>query len=142
MALSGFPPTSTIARPGLIPISKSRFARSATSARIFFAIARPSIRSAGKVHCSRLPDQHDLDLSRVLKLRLDATRDFFGQRRHARVIDLLWRHDDADLAARLNGKDFFDSTIAGRDLLQPFESIHIRLDRLAPRPSTGSGNGI
>ena len=78
-ALAGSSPTITTASPGLRPSRASFFARSATSARILFAIPRPSISSAGKVHCSRLPDQHHFDLARILKLRLDAAGDLFRE---------------------------------------------------------------
>src|SRR4051812_28854378 len=77
--LAGSSPTSTTANPGLTPFVDSFFARAAASSRSFFAMARPSISSAGKVHGSRLPDQHGFDLSRILELGLDATRDLLGE---------------------------------------------------------------
>src|SRR5258705_13759433 len=99
MALAGSSPTRTTARPGFMPSCASFFARSATSARTFFAIPRPSINSAGKVHCSRLPDQHDFDLSWILQLGLDATGDLLGERGHAQIVHLFGRDDDANLPA-------------------------------------------
>src|ERR1700693_2551512 len=105
------------ASPGFTPRAASFFTRSATSARIFLAIARPSISSAGKVHCSRLPDQHHLDLPRILELRLDAPRNFLRESGHPRVVDFFGCHDHAHLTTRLNCKDFLDAAIARRDFL-------------------------
>src|ERR1700737_5126536 len=110
------------ANPGLRPCCASFFARSATSARIFLAIARPSISSAGKVHCSRLPDQHDFDLSRILKLCLDAPSDLLGESCHARIVDFFGRDYHAHFAPRLNREHLLDAAIARCDLLQPLEA--------------------
>src|SRR6476661_10301924 len=113
----------------------------ATPARIFFASAVPSIRlapplgdasplaeapsgarvdrSAGKVHRPRLADQHDLDLSRILELGLDATRDLLGERRHAAVVHVVRDDHHADLSARLDGEHALHALVARRDALEP-----------------------
>src|ERR1700686_3811295 len=100
------------ASPGVTSRATSFFTRSAASSRIFLAIARPSISSAGKVHRSRLPDQHHLDLPRILKLRLDTSSDLFGESCHPRVVDFFRRDDHAPFASRLNREDFLDAAIA------------------------------
>src|SRR6476620_5825827 len=94
-ALAGSSPTRTTARPGRTPRSASKAASRAASSRIERAIATPSMSSAGKVHRACLADQHDLDLSRILKLRLDAASDFFTESRHACIVDVIRRHDYA-----------------------------------------------
>src|SRR5436190_9930026 len=121
MALAGSSPTRTTASPGFTPRATSLVARSTTFARTFFAIARPSMRSAGKVHCSRLPDQNDFDLPRILELGLDTPGDFFCERSHPRIVDLLGRNDDSNFAPRLDRKHLFDPAIARGDLLQTLE---------------------
>src|SRR5215210_8410928 len=106
-----------------MPRSESLIERCAVSARTLLAIARPSMISAGKVHCSRLPDQHDLDLSRILELGLDAARDLFAERRHSRIVDLFRCDDDADFSACLDRKNLLDAAIARRNLLESLEPL-------------------
>src|SRR3954471_3487681 len=129
--LAGSSPTSTTASPGLTPFVDSFLARAAASSRTVFAMARPSISSAGKVHCSRLPDQHDLDLARILELGLDAARNLFGERRHSRVVHFFGSDDDAHFTAGLDGEDLLDAAIARRDLLETLETLHVRFKRFA-----------
>src|SRR5688572_14191840 len=110
-ALAGSSPTSTTERPGTTPLAPRAFTCSAIRARTLAATAFPSIsvpRSdmetvelAGIVHRARLPDCHDLDLSGILQLGLDATSDLLGQRAHANIVDVVRRDDDAHLATRL-----------------------------------------
>src|SRR5689334_3003334 len=94
--------------------------------------------SPRKVDRPRLANQDDLDLARVLKLRLDAPRDLLGHRRHANVIDVVWHDDDAHFATGLDGVDLIHTLVAGRDPLEALQPLHIRLERFAacagPRP--------
>src|SRR5207302_9329066 len=75
---------------------------------------------ASKFHRPCFADENDLDLSRILQLRLDSTRDLLGQGGHAHIIDLFRGHDNANLPPRLDRKHFLDTLIARLDLLQSF----------------------
>src|SRR5436190_2774602 len=145
-ALAGSSPTSTTVSPGVTPRAFSTFTSSATRSRTRRAISRPSITtavvSARKIHRPRLADRHDLDLAGVLQLGLDAPRDLFGERAHAHVVDVVRRDDDAHLAACLDGKDLLHALIAGRDLLQPLETFHVRLECFAPRARPRAADGV
>src|SRR5688572_18065696 len=132
-ALAGSSPTSTTASPGRTPAALSCAACRATSSRMPRAIDVPSMSSAGKVDRPRLANDDDLDLPRILQLALDAPRDLLGERGRAAIVHVLGRHDDADLAARLDGEDLVDATIARRDPLESLETLHVRLERLAAR---------
>src|SRR5215203_4902225 len=149
-ALAGSSPTSTTVSPGVTPFRFSSATSAATSARTFCASATPSIRRAppsvtpdatgapatalsSKIHRPCLSNQHDLDLPWVLELGFDASRDLFGERRHADVVHVVGHDHDPDLATGLNGEDALHSLIARRDALEPLESLHVRLERLAPR---------
>src|SRR5688572_20778635 len=111
VALAGSSPTRMTASPGVVPRDFSAAASRATRSRTLRAIATPSISSAGKVHRARLANQHDLYLPRVLKLGLDAPGDLIAERRHAVLLDVVGRDDDAHLAARLDREDFLDAAI-------------------------------
>src|SRR5688500_17012453 len=124
------------ARPGFTPFAASFETRTATASRTRFAIARPSISSAGKIHGSGFSDQHDLDLPRILELGLDAARDLFGESSHARIIHFFRCHDHANFAARLNREHFLDALVARSDLLQSLESLDIGLERFSSRSRT------
>src|SRR6478609_6737847 len=87
-----------------------RVAASATSASwgaAFAASAGPAptcaalARSLGVVDGARLPDDGDLDLTRVLELVLDAARDVLREPDRLFVRDLLALHHDANFAAGL-----------------------------------------
>src|SRR5688572_26403875 len=98
----------TTVRPGVIPRALSSAVSRATSARTALATATPSITvaplsatpslracglvSACKVDSPRFTNYDHLDLSRILKLCLDAPSDFVRQGRHARVVHILRRH--------------------------------------------------
>src|ERR1700735_5325973 len=141
-ALAGSSPTRTTANPGRTPRAMRAAAVSATPARTARAIVAPSIRSAGKIHRPRLPDQHDLDLTRVLQLGFDTARNLVRQRRHAGVVDGVRRHHAPDLAPRLNGEHLLHATVARRDPLQALEPLHIGLERLAARSGARPGDRI
>src|SRR5688500_5937399 len=141
-ALAGSSPTRMTARPGFTPFAASFETRTATAARTRFAIARPSISSAGKVHGSGFPDQHDLDLPRILELRLDPARDLFGERRHPRIVHFLGRHDYTHFAPSLNSEDFFDTLVARGDLLESLESFDVGLECFASRAGTGARDRV
>src|SRR5687768_6185004 len=130
------------ARPGFTPFVASFETRTATASRTRFAIARPSISSAGKVHGSGFPDQHDLDLPRILQLRLDPARDLFGECRHPRIVYFLGCHDYTHFAPSLNSEDFFDTLVARGDLLQSFESFDVGLECFASRAGTGARDRV
>src|SRR5688500_4530020 len=141
-ALAGSSPTSTTARPGRTPSETSFAVPTATSSRSSRAIAFPSSSSAGKVHRSRLAYQHDLDLPRVLQLRLDPPRDLLRHRPHAHVVPVVGGYDHANLAAGLDGEHLLHSLVARRDLLQPLEPLHISLERFAPRAGARAGDRV
>src|SRR5947208_2144567 len=81
--------------------------------------------SSGKVHRPRLANEHDLDLARVLQLGLDAARDLLRERRHATVVHVVGNHHDTDLATGLDGEDALHTLVAGRDTLEPFETLDV-----------------
>src|SRR5690242_5655813 len=153
-ALAGSSPTSTTLKPGVIPCALRRSTSARTSLCTRSAIAVPSMMfprtgdsvfsatSSRKVDCPRLANEHHLDLSRVLKLRLDSARDLFGHGRHADVVHVIGHDDDAHFASRLNRVDLFDSLVAGRDALEPFESLHICLECFASRAWTRSRDRV
>src|SRR5215217_1031087 len=122
-ALAGSSPTSTTAKPGRMPRSVSNAVSRAASSLIERAIATPSMSSAGKVHRACLADEHDLDLSGILKLGLDTACDLFAQCRHARIIDVIRRYYDANFAARLDCENFFDAAVARCNSLEAFKPL-------------------
>src|SRR5688500_7546593 len=111
VALAGSSPTRMTASPGVTPRDFSAAVSRATRSRTLRAIATPSISSAGKVHRACLANQHDLYLPRILQLRLDAPGDLIAERRHAVLLDVVGRDDDAHLAPRLDCKDFLDTAV-------------------------------
>src|SRR5687767_6204124 len=106
-----------------MPRARSATTSRATSPRTLRAIAAPSISSAGKVHRPRFADDDDLDLAGILELGLDPPRNLLGERRTARVVDVVGHHDDADLPARLDGEYLVDAAIARCDALEPLEAL-------------------
>src|SRR5260221_424739 len=155
-ALAGALPTSTTLSPGVTPRAPSACTSAATSARMSAASAVPSIRrarvgasrslagaaSTRKVHRPRFADEHDLDLSGILKLRLDTPSDLLGQRRHAAIVDVVRDDDDTNLAAGLNGKHALDTAVARRNTLESLEALHVGLEGFAPRAGPRSRDGV
>src|SRR5512143_18172 len=149
-ALAGSSPTSTTESPGVTPRALSASTRAATSDLIRPASAAPSINvpaaasveSARKVHRPCLANEHDFDLHPVLQLRFDASRDFFRHRRHPHVVHVVRQYDHAHLSACLDGEHLFHSLVARRDLLEAFQPLDVRLERLAARAGTRAGHGV
>src|SRR5438105_4967520 len=138
-----------------MPRSRNFAVRSATSAWMTRANAAPSIRvapssvvtvplarSARKIHRPRLTDHDHLDLPRVLQLRFDAPRDLLRQRRHATVVHIVGRHENAHLTACLNCVDLLDAAIARGDPLQPLEALDVRLERFPPCTGSRTRDGV
>src|SRR5688500_13106001 len=130
-ALAGSVPTRITVSPGLTPRADSAAASRATCSRRRRAIATPSTISAGKVHRPRLADDDDLDLPRVLELRLDAARDLLGERCHADIVDIVRCHDYPDLTAGLDRVHLLDPAVAGRNPLETLQPLDVRLEGLA-----------
>src|ERR671918_1143026 len=84
---------------------------------------------------ARLPDHRDLDLPGVLELLLDLLRDVTRDRLRLEVVDVLRRHQHADLAAGLHREDLLDALVRRADLLQPLQALDVGLERL----TTGAG---
>jgi hypothetical protein len=103
---------------------------SATPSRIFALIVFPLI-----VQCPRLglPDDNDLDLSRILQLVLDPPGDRLAELGRGPVVDPLRHHHHPDLPARLDHVALLHAGIPVGDLLQPGEPLHVGLEGLAPR---------
>src|SRR5438552_17533098 len=89
----------------------------------------------GVVHGARLADHGDANLTGVFQLLLDAPGDLACQVLRARVVHSRVLHQDADLAARLDGVRLLDAWKRVRDSLQRLETLDVDLDALAP----GSG---
>src|SRR5687767_10312577 len=140
--LAGSSPTRTTARPGRTPRSTSSAVLSAASRRIERAIATPSMSSAGKIHRACLADQDHLDLSGILKLRLDAARNFFAQRGHPRIVDVVRSDYHAHLPSRLNREHLLDTAVARCNPLESLEPLHVRLERLTPCARTRARDRI
>src|SRR5688500_6167349 len=155
-ALAGSSSTRTTDKPGTTPFSFSRATSSATSSRTRRPIATPSMSvadrsvvtapaisvSACKVHRPRFSDHYDLDLTGVLQLRLDATRNFLGKRRHADVVHVVGRHEHPDLSACLNREHLLHPAVARRDPLEPLETLHVGLEGLAPGTGPRARDGV
>ncbi len=97
--------------------------------------------SSCEVHRSRLPDHDHLDLPRILELVLDLARDRLGERRHARVVDSVRRHDDPDLAPAWITLLFRRQ---GRLERSPpaAEPLHVGLERFAPGPRSRAADRV
>src|SRR5688572_10076793 len=130
------------ASPGRTPRARRTATLRATSARMEAEIAEPSMTSAGKVHRPRLADDYHLDLSGILELRLDAPGDFLRQRRHADVVHLIGTHHHAHFTSGLDGEDLFHAAVASRNLLDPLETFHVGLERLATGTRPRARDGI
>src|SRR4051812_47830581 len=78
--------------------------------------------SASKVDRPRFPNEHNLDLPRVLELGFDATSDLLGERGHADVVHVIRNDDDTNLTPGLDGEHLLHSLVAGGDALQPLEA--------------------
>src|SRR5687768_5205947 len=98
--------------------------------------------SACKIHRPRFSDDNYLDLPRILKLGFDSPGDFFRQRRHPHVVDVVRLHEDANLAPCLNREDLLHAAIARRDTFETLEPLHVRFERLAARSRARSGNRV
>src|SRR5688572_3709112 len=133
VALAGSSPTRMTASPGVMPRDLSAAVSRATRSRTPRAIPTPSISSAGKVHRASLTNQHDLYLTGILQLGLDATGDLVAQRRHTVLLDVVGRDDDAHLAPRLDREDFLDTAVARGDSLETLEALHVGLEGFAAR---------
>src|ERR1700733_9207755 len=103
-ALARSSPTSTTASPGVTPRAPRPAAARATSARTAWAMATPSINSAGKIHRPRLANHDHLNLARILEFGLNTTGDLLGQRRHPGIVDVLGRDHHSHLTSRLDGE--------------------------------------
>src|SRR5262249_7235926 len=98
--------------------------------------------SARKIHRPGLANQHDLDLTGVLQLGLDAARDLLRHRRHTKVIDIVRHHDHAHLTPGLDRVDLVDALVTRCDALESLESLHVRLEGFASRTRPRSGNRV
>src|SRR5512147_1889296 len=85
--------------------------------------------SARKIHRPRLSDDHYFDLSRILELGFDASRDLLRERGHPNVVNVVRRHQHTNLTTGLDREHLVHTTIARRDPLEPFQALHIRLER-------------
>src|SRR5438876_571439 len=113
-----------------------------SSARIAPPTAVPSISLAGKVHRTRLADDHDFDLPRVLELALDLARDQLGELARLAVVDRVGRHDHAHLPTGLDREHLLDPRELRRNLFELREPLDVRLERLSSRAGTGPGDGV
>src|SRR5687767_9522438 len=127
-------PTSTTASPGVTPPLLRVAISRASSRRMAFPIAVPSISSAGNIHRPRLPDDHHLDLPRILQLMLDLPGDVRAQLARVRVVHTVGRDDDAYLPACLDRENLFHPGELRRELLQLGETLDVGLECLAPSP--------
>src|SRR6476646_1607160 len=165
-ALAGSSPTRTTDRPGVTPSALSLATSFATSCLTRRPIAVPSMSvapdvgscaavaaapspcvefvcvSARKVHRPRFANDHDLDLSGILQLRLDSASDLLGQRRHSNVVDIIRRDEDANLSARLNREHLLDAAVARRDPLETLEPLHVRLEGFTTRTGSRARDGV
>ena len=59
----------------------------------------------------------------------------------ADVVDVVRPHHDPDLAAGLHREDLLHAGLAGGDLLDPLQPLHVRLEALpaGTRPAAGAG---
>src|SRR5512135_1597210 len=96
----------------------------------------------GKINSPRLADDRDLDLSRVLKLRLDALGDVLRHPEALVVRDLLRVHDDAQLAAGLDRERALDALHAVRHLLELLEALDVGLEDLAAGARSRGRDGV
>src|SRR5687767_13756828 len=117
-------------RPGLPTMSPTK--RSFTPAR----------RSLRVLDRTGLADDGDLDLPRVGEVLLDLLGDVAREPDRLLVGDLLAVHDDADLAARLDGEALLHALEARRDLLELLEPLHVSLEDLAARAGAGGGEAV
>src|SRR5689334_21394176 len=151
-ALAASSPTRATVSPGVMPRALSAETRDATSTFTLSASAVPSmmllfsadaaVPLPSKVYRPRFANEYHFDLPRILQFRFDAPCNFFGHRGHAHVIDVVGKNDDAHLASGLDREDLFHALVARRDLLEAFESLHVRLERLAPRTGSRSGDRV
>src|ERR1700750_3265682 len=95
------------------------------------ATSRASATSAGKVHRPRLANENDLDLARILELGFDTAGDLLRHRRHAHVVHNIRNDDHAHFATGLDREHLLHTLVARRDLLETFEPLDVRLERLA-----------
>src|SRR5262245_3851376 len=99
--------------------------------------ARGCVASFGDFDGARLPDDHDLDVTGVLHLVLDALADVLGQLMGVEVGDDLGARHHAQLAASLDRVAHLDALVGQRDLLELRQPLDVRLEDVPP----GSGPG-
>src|SRR5262245_3261153 len=91
---------------------------------------------------SRLPDDGDLDLSRILELVLDAACDVLRQPDGFLVRDLLALDHDADLAPGLQRERLGNALERVGDALELLEALDVRLEDVATCTWTRGGNRV
>src|SRR5690242_5637016 len=96
----------------------------------------------GDVNGPALPDYSHLDLPGVLELVFDLARDLVRQQYRLVVVDLLRRHDHADLTPGLQGVDLLDADVVAGQLLEGLQPLDVVLEALAASTRTGSGDGV
>ena len=83
-----------------------------------------------------------LDLPRILHIVLDFLGDIARQLNRGEIIDHFRTHNDAHLAARLQGIALLHALESVGDLLQLLDAADIRIEALAPSARARAGNGV
>ena len=89
-------------------------------------------RLAGVIRCSELPDDRDLDLTRVLKVFLQFAGDPAGEIAGTEVVHLSGVDHDPNLAPGLHGEHLLDTPEIGSQRLEPLKPANVGLESLPP----------
>src|SRR5206468_5086748 len=93
---------------------------------------KPAAPLLGIVDGPRFPDDRDLDLTGVLELVFDSSRDVLGKPDSLFVGNFLAFDHDADFAAGLQCEGLRHALERVGDPLELFEPLHVRLEDVAP----------
>src|SRR5213593_2906039 len=87
----------------------------------------------GELRGAGLTNDRDADLPGVLQLLLHLLRDIACHHLRLEVVDLLRRDHHPNLAPGLHRERLLDAGVSVADLLEPFEALHVGLERFSPR---------
>ena len=79
------------------------------------------------IHLAVLTNQHDLDLTRIFQLIFNALGNVAGEEYHIVIVDLFGLDHDADFAAGLDGKAFFNAFKTGGNLFKLLQTLDVGL---------------
>src|SRR6476660_7678223 len=87
-------------------------------------------------------DDGDLDLARILQRLLDLLAHVASESTGGKVVDLVWRDQDADFSSGLDRKGFLDPLEGVRNAFERLEPLDVSFDHFTARAGPGTADCV